>query len=402
MKHMITVKDILARPQFKKFHLVSGQRGLCNPVVSAGFFEWETGPAIEASFPKNEFVITTLSAAKDNPLDMEVALTRLIQCRVAAIAIKKVYFTQIPNTIYDLSNQHNIPILFFDNLYVDEVLFDLKTAIRENDAKYQRSIVNKLLSNPSSSPENQKKLALQLNPAFEQYLLFCAFISEESEDNTALERLDKAEDLLDSEQSEHSNSRINGLIQLKNYRYTILPYKGGTLCLCTAGELQLFNKLQVQCFLRSCSLPLKKHIIGISLQNAGLHTISKAIYEAIYANISCKIDHVPCLEFSETGIDRFLCPASESAWTKNYFMDLMERITPSEGAPDIFLKTLITYVKCGGNVVLTSKSMYQHSNTIRYRLSKIQELWNTQNDIDFDTQARLFSRLYYLYQFEKL
>ena len=89
------------------------------------------------SFPKGEFVITTLSAAKDDPSAAEEALASLFQCKIAAIAIKNVYFRQLPDSICTLSNKSNIPILFFDSLYVDDVLFDLKTAILENDPQYQ-------------------------------------------------------------------------------------------------------------------------------------------------------------------------------------------------------------------------------------------------------------------------
>lgn len=60
---------------------------------------------------------------------------------------------------------------------MDDVLFDLKTAILENDPQYQRKMIDKLLANSSGTPDALRELALQLNPAFEPYLIFSAFVS---------------------------------------------------------------------------------------------------------------------------------------------------------------------------------------------------------------------------------
>lgn len=386
---MITVNDILSRPLFKNFALVSGECGLCNHVQSAGFFEWETGPAIMQSFPKGEFVITTLSAAKDDPSAAEEALASLFQCKIAAIAIKNVYFRQLPDSICTLSNKSNIPILFFDSLYVDDVLFDLKTAILENDPQYQRKMIDKLLANSSGTPDALRELALQLNPAFEPYLIFSAFVSEDPGNQ---------QEQSSEEPLKPTDGRSSHRIHLEDYQYTLVPYKNGMLCICTARGPVAFTKTQARRFLALCFQSAVSYQMGISLQNGGLETISQAIQEAIYANISCRINQEVCLEFRETGVDRLLCYAAGSTWSHRYYTDLSERLVSSGDAPDLLLNTLITYVKYGGSIVLTSKHMYQHSNTIRYRISKIQSLWGTRHNLDFDAQAQLFVRLHFLYQ----
>jgi len=395
VRYLITVKDVLARPLFKKFRLVSGQRGLSNHVASAGFWEWETGAEIEFSFPKNEFVVTTLTAAKDDLLMLEESLTRLIHCKVAAIAIKNVHFKELPGVIYELSDQYNIPILTFENLYVDEVLFDLKTAIRENDAKYQRKIVNRLLSDAKDSAEKRRNLALQLNPAFGPHLVFCAFISPVHGEEAASAQEEEAKQ---SPAVAAMRNSFRQNIRLENFKYSLLPYNEGLLCICTVDEPVGFSKLQAQYFLELCFSSDQRSHIGISLQNSELCMTAQGLQEAVYANMSCRIDHVSCLEFSETGIDRFLWQSGSLPWARNYFSERLEKIQASGDAPEIMLQTLITYVECAGNVGLTAQNMHQHSNTVRYRLSRIKEAWNTHNDIDFDAQAYMFTKLYYFYR----
>lgn len=391
---MITVKEILDRPLFKGFRLVSGSSGLCNHVLSTGFLEWETGAKIVNSFPESEFVITTLSAVKHDLQAAEEILTCLIECKVAAIAIKSVYLRTIPDTIEELSNRANVPILFFDDVYIDDLLFDLKTSILENDSRHQKSIISKLLSTPSLSAEKRKGLALQLDSGFKENLIFAAFICEEQERLPILPEADSGET-----KKSRETASFQELLGTGNYKYSFLPYEGGILCLYTASQTLPLSAAQIQSFLAPYFPNEKKYQIGISLQNAGLDTITQAIQEAMYAHVSCKINQVSCMEFSSTGVDRFLCFASESEWARRYFSDLLEKIQTNVDSPDVLLKTVVTYVQCGGNVILTSKNLYQHSNTIRYRLSRVQELWGTRNDIDFDAQALLFTRLYFLYHF---
>ena len=93
---MLNVMDLLAFAQFNDFKLVTNSKGLFNPVLGTGLWEWETPDIIEKTFSTGEFVFTVLSAMKN---DKEVAydgLRTLIKKKVSAIAIKTVYFDKCP------------------------------------------------------------------------------------------------------------------------------------------------------------------------------------------------------------------------------------------------------------------------------------------------------------------
>ena len=49
--------------------------------------------------------------------------------------------------------------------------------------------------------------------------------------------------------------------------------------------------------------------------------------------------------------------------------------------------TLIAYVKNGGDFARTAQALYQHPNTVRYRIRKARQLWGEPEDFEF--QARL-------------
>ena len=101
---MPTVANLLSKPMFKDFRIVSGRNGLNNKVTSAGFLEWEQDTQITKSFDKGEFVLTTLASIKDDESAIGRSLKLLINNRVSAIAIKDIYFKDLPDDIKSYSN----------------------------------------------------------------------------------------------------------------------------------------------------------------------------------------------------------------------------------------------------------------------------------------------------------
>ena len=59
---MVTVFDIVTSPTFKNFQIISGEKGIQNPVSGTGIFDWESKADIAKSFRKGEFVITLMSS----------------------------------------------------------------------------------------------------------------------------------------------------------------------------------------------------------------------------------------------------------------------------------------------------------------------------------------------------
>ncbi len=116
---MITVIELLSYPLFRNFKLISGHAGLSNEVSGTAIFEWESPEDVEKTFAKGEFAMTTLSQERGNIAYAEKCLKMLILKKVSAIAIKNIYFNEISEEIKMFSNNHNIPIFFFSEVYFD-------------------------------------------------------------------------------------------------------------------------------------------------------------------------------------------------------------------------------------------------------------------------------------------
>ena len=63
------------------------------------------------------------------------------------------------------------------------------------------------------------------------------------------------------------------------------------------------------------------------------------------------------------------------------------------------LQTAIVYVKLGGNIKNTAKSINLHENTVRYRINKIKEIFNTTNsEFEFYEELALGIKLHLIHQ----
>jgi len=129
---MITVMELVAHPVFKEFKLLAGESVLYNPVLGTAIFEWESADDVERTFSEGEFVVTTLSQAKNDVSLAEKCIKLLIKKGVCAIGIKTVYFKEISEDLKLYSDEHKVPIFFFLDTFFDDIIFTIKDALISN------------------------------------------------------------------------------------------------------------------------------------------------------------------------------------------------------------------------------------------------------------------------------
>ena len=398
---MILVRDILSAPMFSEFRIVSGYNGINTPVKDTGFWEWESGEDLQKSFSKGSFVATTLASVRDDPARAELCLRELIRNQVAAIAIKDVYYKEIPDRLREFSDTWNVPILFFSDTYIDDIIFYIRTALLKEDSEMQGKIVRSLLYDTDLTPELCKEYALKLNPFFEKQVLFCAYVSVSDLAAVPPQRKPLHFDTFGNFETRTAGTwtHIPEGSSLPPLKYSFLPFQQGAFHICTTPDIEAFPKDFPLKFVKSFFPDFgNEHRIGLSTEGGALEELAQFMKKAFFANISCTIDEISSLDFSETGMDQLLCPACFSAWSKQYYRSMLDKLSEAADDADVLIATLDTYCKCGGDVPLTSKITFQHSNTIRYRLQKIRKAWEINDNISFDSQAVMFCRLHRIYQ----
>lgn len=391
---MLLLQDILSLPECKDFRIVSGHNGINNPILRTGFLEWESGSDISMHFGEGEFVVTTLAAVKDNPALAEAHMRSLIRNRVAAILIKDLYYQDIPQTLKDYSDEKSVPVIFFSDAYIDDLLYIVKAELAKADAGESERILNEILKKGSDEQE-QVRLIMQLDPYLRQHICFCSFVSTDDLSETLPAVLNRKLLMLNSNSRMILAETLPSQSRDFDFSFTWLRYGRGAFYILTSDTpVPLPAKFPVSLMKRF--FPEEElYRVGISSRQAALSSIRRLLKEAMSTGISCVLDgrHMMC--FERNGVDRLLYNFADSLDASVFCEDLYQRIeqTGAAGSTDDYMKTLKTYVLCAGDINKTAAALHQHGNTIRYRIGRIQEAWECESRFEFNAMAQVFIRL---------
>lgn len=384
---MITVMELIAHPVFKEFKLIAGKSGLYNPVLGTAIFEWESAEDVDRTFSEGEFVVTTLYQAKNDVSFAERCIKLLIKKGVCAIGIKTLYFKAISEELKSYSDQHKIPIFFFEDTFFDDIIYTIKNALISNSiyTEYESKLTSLLKA--ESDADTVVKTAKEINPFFLDKII-CCFASLNNK---------KIKDKGDSEQgcTHIIDQKYNKLLDAKNVVYSIISYQGRILIIYTVKSLTPETRFEFINFLDKNGINSDDFKMGFSNSHLGLENLAIAFKESIYANASCIIDNEPKLFFDSIGLDRMLMPIRNEVWTKRYYDSYLEKILSHDAIHNSkIMETLIEYVKSNGDIKLTAKNRFQHSNTIRYQLEKAKKILDIDEKLESYPEIFTFVRLY--------
>ena len=383
--------ELVAHPVFKEFKLLAGESGLYNPVLGTAIFEWESADDVERTFSEGEFVVTTLSQAKNDVSLAEKCIKLLIKKGVCAIGIKTVYFKEISEDLKLYSDEHKVPIFFFLDTFFDDIIFTIKNALISNsmNTDYESKLTHLLKTNLDS--DMILKTTKEINPFFLDNII-CCFASP---NNKKLKKEEGNEEDIEQTYTHIINQKYNKLLDSKSLVYSMISYEGGILTIYTAKNFSADTSLEFMDFLDKNGISSNNFKMGFSNIHLGLENLAMAVQESIYSNASCIIDNEPILSFNSIGLDRMLMPVRNDAWIKRYYDSYLEKILAHDVIHNSkIMETLIEYVKSNGDIKLTGKNSFQHSNTIRYRLEKAKKLLNIDESLECYPEIFTFIRLY--------
>lgn len=391
---MPTVANLLSKSLFKDFRLISGKNGLNNKVTSAGFFEWEQDFQIIKSFSKGEFVITTLSSFKDDPDAVEKSMKLLINNNVSAIAIKDIYYKDISDSLKEYSNSHNVPIMFFTDTYIDELLYAVKNeTLNSLYTSFNEIVLDTLISNDSSDDLDKESLLRKLNPFFLSSSMICAYISNDTDTSSiSQEALDFYNDvLLDN------TIDIPEKIEDANFVHSFIAYKRGIFLIITTNttDRDILDAFKTSLLDALNDVSLSKMRIGVSDFSIGFADIGTMLMDAIFANTSCIIDNKSVIEIDDAPFDYIVFKDRYLLSSNQYYEKILEKLSETSSQRSPLLETLIIFITCNGNVDMAAQKMFQHKNTIRYRLNKLRTIFGAENDMEFYSKLYFFSRIHF-------
>lgn len=356
------VRELESIEALHSFQLLSGEGGLSNPMKDVVLLEYESLKQKTPEYYQEDFIVSTLFYAKDDPTLLLPVVERLIDLGASGLAFKSVYYTALPDAVLELSRDRNFPIFIFNDLYMEDVILSISDYIRQRHefSQFEEPLCGILSENYSTGDIQQ--LCSRMNPGRQKYM--CAVYIHAS-----------------SPESTWSVSMQN-VLRMRAARslaadYRFMQFRRGFFAIYNATQRPVPLAVAAQCRELLQSLGCLEEGLCFGVSNVHEHTedFHCVIREAFDALVASMAFVQPQTAFSELGIYHMIFPMlrDKSARQSNYA--LMDRLAEYDRVSSgILTSTLKTYARCGYDVQKAAEVMGQHSNTIRYRLKKIADL----------------------------
>lgn len=381
---MLTVMEMLSHPTFSDFRLITNRSGLNNRIRNANILDWESGEALDETFSPGDFVVTSLAPYRDAPEIADLIVEALIEKNIAALAIKDIYFSNVPEYISELADKRRIPIFMFTEASTADVIHALKSEmsffeINQSTTRRMREILYQTIDEADIDI-----LAREINPFFTNNLI-CAFgIPFDFESK---------EMILEQMATDYQN-HLNAISVDPEVSYSILFFSVGICIIYTDQRSKRDLREGLRSLVEQFAVDLEDFAIGFSDQMRRLSDIGLAAKQAIYASADAYMNHMDLQNYSDMGITRVLCPLRGDYWMRSYYEDMLDRISDYDEKHDAqSFETIKDYIHSDGDINAAAEISFQHPNTIRYRIKKAQEILGITNVMDLRIQLYALVRL---------
>lgn len=380
---MIQVKELLKMPLFQNFKLIAGENGLDQQLSNVVILEYESVNNAYHVFNKGDFILTSLFFAVNDHDAIVPALKNVINRNIAGIAIKTVFFDDIPMEIKKYAYEKKISIFTFNDVYMEDLILCVNNVLKlKQKFLISESNITKLVNN-SLSPDLIQNIVKQINPLFFPNVTV-AFITPKDE-KSKIEFTSYFYELF-----------YKNYTSVISTHYSYIKYKSGMLIIYTSPDTEqiscsIFNEL-----LNSIKLNPALFFMGISEQKHSYNNFNVAIKMSIWANQVGQMNHNNITYYNDIGIYKWIAPLFNESTIEDDYKDLVYKIKEYDKHYNSNLwDTLIIFIENNGEYSKTAKALFQHPNTIRYRIKKIQEITNL-NSNDFYAQLYICVKLYIL------
>ena len=390
----ITILEAMKLPTLKDFELIAGYRGLDREIQRASILDYEyekslSDKPIQTYFEKGDFVISSLIYAKDDPSLILESVKGLVSDGVSGLAVKNIYYDVLPEEVIKYANQMDFPIFIFDKKgsYYEDIVTEIYDKNKEkNSISYQEAKIGILLKEDMDK-SSVKNMAKDFNISFKENMFSICLKPKKYIDENSLTNI------------------INILNRDLGASHVAYRYHGIIFIICTYEDSHKENKSTefsrlVRLMIYSLFLDLNDYYIGISNFHKYIDELNFALKESMYAMRVASIEGENIKYYYEIGVYKLLMPSYSEGYMINFYSDTIGKIKQYDQKYNSeLLQTAIVYVKLGGNIKNTAKSINLHENTVRYRINKIKEIFNTTNsEFEFYEELALGIKLHLIHQ----
>lgn len=367
---LIHIKELFRLQDIGNLRLIAGQDGLERTVTEAVLFEYDPSRVQLPDFYRGDLVVTTLAYARGDAQLVTQSLLSLMRQGIAGLMVKTAYFTELPKAVLAMADQTRTPVLLFDHTYIEEVILQVTDLIRgkRHFAGFEREL--DALMRGSLTREQTLTHLQRLDPlGFNTHRVYALL---------PLGRLPGMEDALYDLLCRDAQAA---------HRYIFMTWKQMILALrrIEPGESTDDPCGEMDALLQSAGIDRGALAVGISGDTPDRLAVGTALREAIYAARAAKLCERSAMTAAELGMYGYLFPMSEDPFICQQCRRAMALIRDYDAQNHTNLEhTANVYVAQNLEVAAAAKMLYQHPNTVRYRLGKIQKIMQLEGNAFFE------------------
>ncbi|WP_432663635.1 PucR family transcriptional regulator [Wukongibacter baidiensis] len=384
----ITISEALKLDNLKDFRLVAGEWGLDKKIEQMGILDHEIidkSDNIEVAFGKGDFVLTNFTVARNDDDLLIQSIKELIKAGVTGLAIKNIFYSELPNEIIEYANEKSFPIFIFANkVYFEDIITDVIDAIRDSDNYELLETKVDIIVKNNISKTMIRELALEINSSFKENFIAAYCKEKKYVNNTNIIKL------LERYKRSKDKSIYNAVFKYRSGILIIFSYEDMN----ESSAVKSINKL-----IGDIGIDDNKYIVGISNNHSSLDELARGINEGLYAVDTSEISDGSITFYKDIGIYKVIMPHVNEVWINEFYQEI---ITPLKNYDKKYntqiLTTAIKYIDNDGNVKRTSEELFQHDNTIRYRINKMKEILGMEDlDGSFYEQLSIAIKIYKIF-----
>ena len=385
---MLRVIDLLALPIFENFRLVSNAEGLYNRIEGVGVLDWESPKEIRETFSPNDIVFTTMYMLPGDFEKANIGMDALIKLRVGALAIKTTDPDICPQEVIDKANLYRIPVFTYEKEYLEDLIYVVKSSIDASDANgISLDILKRMMA---EGPDQTVALAGRLNPLFRNNLtvICCVPAGKDSDE------------VLDEALNSYRKTLPQNMPNPKSHD-SVIRCEKCMLIIHTSNQPESADPeaLEKRCaeVLKELNIDSRKFCTGLSGYKTSLLDIREAIDEAVTASLDGLLAGDRFRHYAEAGTSALIIPGMESKGFSELYNRFLATLESYDSTHEsALLDTLMAYVESDWDISLTATRLYQHSNTVRYRLAKARQLLGLDAGPEGQLQMFVFARMHKL------
>lgn len=372
---MLKVADVISFPFSQELRLVAGEKGLSRMVTNVGIHNHEELESIPKGFGAGDFILTPLYMCGDDPEKIHDYLYAFIEAGVAAIGIQNIFFDALPQKTVEHINESAVPVFLFPKaVLTEDLVVEIKNAIaKDNKYTEYETLLAEIIEGKNTS-QNQKLLLALVDPlgrgeaaVYYFYLLSKGTGADIMETVKALDQ-------------EISDPLLGHEMKALKYRHGFFLFAAGPKRCAQGSPLKL---------IREYGFDTESYRIGLHHWGKD-ENLEEALKKSMAASVVSRCEGQKQTIYDDMGIYKYLFPMrKEDPIYREYRQRVGKLAEYDEKNHTNLLETAITYIENNGELNKTAESMFQHINTIRYRLKRISEIMGIQRGNGHDFYVEL-------------